>query len=258
MLALVSPAKKLDFDSEWFGGKHSQPQLLKESQKLVDNLKAKSQSEIRSLMKLSDSLGTLNYERYQSFSTPFTAANARPAVLAFRGDTYIGLDADTLNKKDMDFAQEHLGILSGLYGVLRPLDLIQPYRLEMGTRLSNSRGESLYDFWGDKLTKACNEITKSHKERSVICLASNEYIKAIQPKNLDGNFITCHFKEIKNGVPKTIGLFAKRARGMMARYMIQNRIEIPKKLQGFNADGYGFAADLSDEQNYVFLRDQEN
>lgn len=256
MLALVSPAKKLDFESEWLGGKHSQPALLGKSQKLVAILKKKSESEIRSLMSLSEKLGKLNFDRYQSFSTPFTPANARPAVLAFRGDTYIGLDADSLSADDLDFAQEHLSLLSGLYGLLRPLDLIQPYRLEMGTKLGNPKGEDLYDFWGDILTKTCNENTKNHKDRTVICLASNEYIKAIKPKNLEGNFVTCHFKEIKNGAPKAIGLFAKRARGAMARYMIQNRIETPKKLQDFNLDGYKFAPDLSDETNYTFTRDQ--
>lgn len=256
MLALVSPAKKLDFESEWMGGKHSQPQLLGESQKLVDVLKKKSESEIRSLMSLSDKLGKLNFDRYQSFSTPFTPANARPALLAFRGDTYIGLDADTLSTDDLEFAQAHLGLLSGLYGLLRPLDLIQPYRLEMGTKLGNSKGKNLYDFWGNILTNACNEATKNHKDRTVICLASNEYIKAIKPKNLEGDFISCHFKEIKDGTPKTIGLFAKRARGAMARYMIQNRIETPKNLQSFDRDDYAFSPDLSDEKNYVFLRDQ--
>ncbi|MDH5721870.1 MAG: peroxide stress protein YaaA [Alphaproteobacteria bacterium] len=257
MLALISPAKKLDFVSEWLAGKHSQPELLGESQKLVDILKEKSESEIRSLMSLSDNLGKLNFDRYKSFSTPFTSANARPAIFAFRGDTYIGLDADSLNENDLNFAQNHLGLLSGLYGLLRPLDLIQPYRLEMGTKLGNPRGEDLYDFWGDILTESCNKATKDHKDRTVICLASNEYIKAIKPKKLEGNFITCHFKEIKNGVPKTIGLFAKRARGAMARYIVQNRIETPEKLKDFNMDGYAFAADLSDEKNYVFIRDQK-
>ncbi len=256
MLALVSPAKKLDFESEWLGGKHSQPQLLDQTQELVDILKDKSIGEIQSLMSLSDKLGKLNFDRYQSFSAPFTPANARPAVLAFRGDTYIGLDADSLSKDDLDFAQDHLGLLSGLYGLLKPLDLIQPYRLEMGTKLGNPKGEDLYDFWGDILTNSCNENTKDHKDRTIICLASNEYIKAIKPKKLEGDFITCHFKEIKDGTPKTIGLFAKRARGAMARYMIQNRIETPEQLKSFNTDGYEFAPDLSDKKNYTFTRNQ--
>ena len=254
MLALVSPAKKLDFESEWMGDKHSQPELLGETKALVDVTKALSQTQIKSLMKLSDNLAALNYNRYQNFSTPFTPANARPAAYAFKGDTYVGLAAETLDDADMDFAQNHLGILSGLYGLLRPLDLMQPYRLEMGTKLSNPRGEDLYDFWADIITKACNDSVKGHKDNAVICLASNEYIKAVQPKNLDGKFITCHFKEMKEDGPKTIGLFAKRARGMMARYMIQNRIEEPEGLKAFNTDGYAYQGDLSDDENYVFVR----
>ena len=256
MLALISPAKKLDFESEWGHDAHSQSGFLDHSQELVNTAKALSQAQIQSLMKLSDNLGALNYNRYQRFSTPFTEANARPAAYAFRGDTYVGLDADSLSAEDMDFAQGHLRILSGLYGLLRPLDLMQPYRLEMGTKLRNPRGENLYDFWGEILTNACNDTLKSHKDNSVISLASNEYIKSIKPKQLDGAFITCHFKEMKDGVPKTIGLFAKRARGMMARYMIQNRIETPDALKNFNQDGYEFIAALSDETNYTFLRDQ--
>ena len=175
-------------------------------------------------------------------------------MYAFRGDTYVGLDADSLSQDDATYAQDHLGLLSGLYGLLRPLDLMQPYRLEMGTKIANDRGEDLYDFWGDKITEAVNTATQGHNNRAVISLASNEYIKAIKPKALEGDFITCHFKEIKDGVPKTIGLFAKRARGMMARYMIQNRVEQPEDLKGFDSDGYSFAADLSDEQNFTFIR----
>ncbi len=254
MLALISPAKKLDFESEWLDDKYSQPCLLDESITLAKILKDTTKARLKSLMKLSDKLTDLNYERYQRFLTPFTPANARPAVLAFRGDTYIGLDADTLSQKDLDFAQEHLGILSGLYGLLRPLDLMQAYRLEMGTKLTNPRGEDLYDFWGDIITNSCNDATKNHKNRSVICLASNEYIKAVKVKSLEGEFITCHFKEIKDGAPKVMGLFAKRARGAMARYMIQNRIEQPEKLKEFDIDGYQFQDNLSDGHNYVFLR----
>lgn len=256
MLALISPAKKLDFESQWDTTKHSQSDFLGDTQNLVDTAKVLSQSQIQSLMKLSDKLGALNYSRYQRYVTPFTSDNAKSAAYMFRGDTYVGLDADSLSDDDMVFAQGHLRILSGLYGLLRPLDLIQPYRLEMGTKLRNSRGEDLYDFWGDILTKACNDSLKNHKDNSVISLASNEYIKSIKPKQLDGAFITCHFKEMKGGVPKTIGIFAKRARGMMARYIIQNRIETPDALKGFNQDGYEFIAALSDDTNYTFLRDQ--
>lgn len=254
MLALVSPAKKLDFESEWLGDEHSQPQLLEHSFELAGVLKSYSKVKLQSLMKLSDNLGELNYARFQRFSTPFTPANARPAIKAFKGDTYIGLDADTLSQSDLEFAQDHLGILSGLYGLLRPLDLMQAYRLEMSTKLHNSRGEDLYDFWGDIITDIINEATKSHKNQSVICLASNEYIKSVRPKNFDGDFITCHFKEVRDGVPKVLGLYAKRARGAMARYMIQNRMEDPNALKSFDNDGYQFDPVSSDKSNYVFLR----
>lgn len=257
MLALVSPAKKLDFNCQSPLDQHSQPTLLSEAQELVDILKAKSKSDIQNLMHLSDKLGELNYLRYQSFSLPFEPDNAKQAAYAFKGDTYVGLDAESLKADDMKFGQKHLGILSGLYGLLRPLDLMQPYRLEMGTKLPNARGENLYDFWGDLITKACNDQLQDHNDKTVISLASNEYIKSVRHKNLAGDFITCHFKEIKNGAPKTIGLFAKRARGSMARYMIQNRIEKPEDLKSFNTDGYVFNASLSDENNYTFLRDQE-
>lgn len=254
MLALVSPAKKLDFESDWMGDKHSQPALIDDAKILADVAKDMSKAELQNLMKLSDKLADLNYTRFQNFTTPFTAANARPAAYAFKGDTYVGLEAETLSDDDMDFAQDHLGILSGLYGLLRPLDLMQPYRLEMGKKLKNPRGEDLYDFWGDIITRACNDATKSHKNNSVICLASNEYIKSVKPKALDGAFITCHFKEMKDGAPKVIGLFAKRARGSMARYMIQNRIEEPESLKDFDINGYTFDKTASDAENYVFIR----
>jgi len=257
MLALVSPAKKLDFESEWSASRPpTQLQFAQEVQELVTVLQAKSQSDIQGLMKLSDALGALNYQRYQQFSAHFGPDNAKPAIYSFRGDTYVGLDADSLTDDDIDFAGLHFRMLSGLYGLLRPMDLMQPYRLEMGTKLSNARGGNLYDFWGDKITNACNDATQGHKNRSVINLASNEYIKSVQPQKLEGDFITCHFKEVKDGVPKVIGLFAKRARGAMARYMIQNRIEEPEGLQSFDLDGYKFFADLSDAQNFVFVRGQ--
>lgn len=257
MLALISPAKKLDFTCDVPALTPSQVAFPDDTQTLVGTLRAMPKSDIQNLMHLSDKLGELNYERYQAFSKDYTAENAKPAVYAFRGDTYVGLDADSLSEDDVTYAQNTLGILSGLYGLLRPLDLMQPYRLEMGTKLHTGRGEDLYDFWGDLITKACNDSLKDHADKTVISLASNEYIKSVKPKNLDGAFITCHFKEIKNGAPKTIGLFAKRARGAMARYMIQNRIEAPEGLKSFDTDGYAFDASLSDDTNFVFLRDQE-
>lgn len=255
MLALISPAKKLDFDSDCKVKNCTQPSFLNDTKKLVSTAKKLSSADLQKLMKISEKLGDLNHDRFQRFSTPFTQKNSRPAVMAFRGDTYVGLDADNLSSDDLFYAQDHLGILSGLYGVLRPLDLMQAYRLEMGTKLGNPRGEDLYDFWGDMIAKACNDAVKTHKDPTIISLASNEYIKVVKPKALEVPFITCHFKELKAGQPKTIGLFAKRARGAMARYIIQNRIETPKGLKTFKEDGYKFVSDLSDEQNYTFLRE---
>lgn len=257
MLALVSPAKKLDFENRSPLPKHSQPAFQKETLELSGILKGKSRAEIQNLMRLSDKLAELNYDRYQAFEKNFTPSNSKQAAYAFKGDTYVGLDAGSLSADDMEFAQNSLGILSGLYGLLRPLDLMQPYRLEMGTKLANDNGEDLYDFWGDSITQAVNRAVESHTDKAVVCLASNEYIKAVQPKALKGNFITCDFKEMKNGAPKTIGLFAKRARGAMARYMIQNRIDAPEGLKGFDLDGYVFQPSLSDERTLTFLRDRE-
>ena len=256
MLALISPAKKMDFGSKNNLSTYTQPRFLDHSHELVDTAKNLSSNQLQNLMKISEKLADLNHERFQQFSTLFTPENARPAVNAFRGDTYVGLDADTLSNDDLSYAQSHLGILSGLYGLLRPLDLMQAYRLEMGTKLSNPRGENIYDFWGEIITKACNDLVASHKDQSIISLASNEYIKAVKPKALNSPFITCHFKELKDGKTKTIGLFAKRARGKMARFIIQNRIETPEGLKKFKKDGYDFMPSLSDKKNYVFIREK--
>ncbi len=241
MLALISPAKRLDTDNEPPLGDFTLPQLLENSEELVDTVKGLGKDELKALMNLSDALTELNHARYQQYSTPFTPNNAKQAVFMFRGDTYVGLDADTLSKDDLTYAQNHL-------------NLIQPYRLEMGSRLSTERGKDLYDFWGSRLTDACNAVTASHENRAVVSLASNEYIKAIQPQSLDGPFVTCHFKEMRNGVPKTIGLVAKKARGRMARFMVRNRVESEDDLKGFGEDGYAFAPELSSDEDLVFVR----
>ena len=252
MLAVLSPAKKLDESPAT--GVFTQPQFLDQSQMLIDLLKSTPRDRIKALMKLSDKLTDLNVARYQAFQTPLTTENAKQAIFAFKGDTYVGLDAETLDAEDIAFAQDRLRILSGLYGLLRPLDLMHPYRLEMGTKLANERGKDLYAFWGDRLTEACNEALAGHASRAVICLASNEYSKAISKQKIAGDFITCHFKEMRDGEPKTIGLFAKKARGMMARYMIKARAERPSELKSFQDGGYTFVPDLSGEQDYVFVR----
>ena len=256
MLALISPAKKLDTDSEAPLDDFTVPQLLDKSGELVDTVKDLGKTKLKSLMKISDALTELNHARFEQYETPFTPNNAKQAVFTFRGDTFVGLDADTLENNDLTYAQDRLNILSGLYGMLRPLDLIQPYRLEMGTKLSTRHGKNLYEFWGSQLTDACNEATKSHDNRTVVCLASNEYIKAIQPKGLAGPFITCHFKEIRDGVPRSFGFVVKKARGKMARFMVQNRVDNKEGLKDFSEDGYTFAPELSGEDALTFLREQ--
>ena len=239
MKIIISPAKSLDFETPAKFEKFTQPDFLDESEKLVERMREFSPEDLSKIMKISDKLADLNYQRYSDWQTPFTSGNAKQAIFAFTGDVYTGLDAENLSEDDIDFAQNHLRILSGLYGLLRPLDLMQAYRLEMGTKLK----PSLYEFWGDKLTRALGD-------ELVINLASNEYSKAVCPKNI----LTVHFKEQKNDELKVIGLFAKKARGMMSRYIIKNRIEDAEWLKGFSDDGYQYRGDLSDEKNFVFVR----
>ncbi len=256
MLALISPAKKLNFESETTLSVHSQPDFLEKASKLVSAARRLSRKKLANTMHLSDSLAELNYQRFQAFHTPFDLANAKQAALVFNGDTYVGLQAPTFDKNDFQFAQTHLRILSGLYGLLRPLDLIQPYRLEMGARFSPPRKKDLYDFWRGDLTSAVLTALENHTDKTVINLASNEYFKAIDKKKLKGNLITAAFKETKDGETRMIGLFAKQARGMMARYMIQNRVSSPEGLKDFNLGGYKYQKHLSDDSQWVFTRKQ--
>jgi uncharacterized protein len=256
MLALVSPAKKLDFESETTSATHTQPDFLEQASKLAKAARRLSRAELARTMKLSDSLADLNYRRFQDFSTPFDLSNARQAALVFNGDTYVGLDAPSLNDNDMAFAQDHLRILSGLYGLLRPLDLIQPYRLEMGAKFQPPRKANLYDFWDGQITEGINDTLSDHSDKTVINCASNEYFKAVKAKQLDGVVITPVFKEIKDGEARTLGMFAKRARGMMSRFIIQNRIDQPDGIKDFTSGGYEYRPDLSDSKQWVFTRDQ--
>ncbi|MBT6096064.1 MAG: peroxide stress protein YaaA [Rhodospirillaceae bacterium] len=256
MLALISPAKKLDFESDVTVADHTQPDFLDASEDLVGAARKLSRGQLAASMKLSDKLAELNFQRFRDFSTPFDLSNAKQAALVFNGDTYVGLQADSLTAKDMTFAQDHLRILSGLYGLLRPLDLIQPYRLEMGAKFRAPGGTDLYGFWDGQLAEAINEVTADHKDPSIINLASNEYFKAVQSKNLNADVITPVFKEIKDGQARTLGLFAKRARGAMARFMIKKRIEKPMGLKKFNDGGYEYRDDLSDAKSWVFTRQQ--
>ncbi len=256
MITVISPAKSLDFEGTLATKQKSQAEFLTESQLLIDQLKDLAPQEIASLMKLSDKLATLNYDRYQSFNPPFTLNNAKQAVLAFRGDVYQGLDADSLSADEFKYAQKHLRILSGLYGVLKPLDLIQAYRLEMGTKFVNSRGKNLYDFWGLMLNEYLDDALKKQETPILINLASNEYFKAVKAKQLTRRIITPAFKDFKNGEFKMISFFAKRARGLMTRFIIQNKIDTPEAILDFNLDGYYYDKKSSTENSPVFLRKQ--
>tara|TARA_B100000287_G_scaffold362938_1_gene356468 strand:+ start:562 stop:1392 length:831 start_codon:yes stop_codon:yes gene_type:complete len=258
MLTLLSPAKTLDFDTPPTTDKATQGIFLDQSAQLIDVLRKYSPQELGALMKLSDKLSELNVQRYHDWQLPFTADNAKPAVLAFKGDVYTGLEADQLNEKQLDFAQQHVRILSGLYGVLRPLDLIQPYRLEMGTRLKNPQGKDLYTFWGDDITDALNKELEQHKQKVVVNLASNEYFGAVKPKNLNAELITPVFKDEKNGKYKIISFYAKKARGLMTRWMIEKRIDSPAKLHQFDVAGYRFSEEESSTDTLVFKRAEKD
>ncbi len=255
MLTVISPAKTLDFETPPVTEQHSQPAYLEQSQMLIDELRTLAVQDVAQLMKLSDKLASLNVARYASWETPFNADNAKQALLAFKGDVYTGLDAESLSADDLDFAQSRLRILSGLYGLLKPLDLMQPYRLEMGTKLGNSRGKDLYAFWGPRLTEALNQELTLSPTPVLVNLASNEYFRSVQPKKLDARLITPVFKDWKNGQYKIISFYAKKARGLMARYIIQNRIQDPEQLRGFDIDGYRFAESMSEADTWVFIRD---
>ncbi len=254
MLAIISPAKKLKFETRDPALPSSEPDFLKDTDQLISVARKLTRADLRAMMKISDNLADLNYQRFQDFKKSPDLTRTKQAVMAFAGDTYTGLDAETLNKEDLSFAQDHLRILSGLYGLLKPLDEIQPYRLEMGRKLKTSRGETLYAFWGDLIAKTIDQQLKSHKHPAVINLASNEYFKAAGPKILQSSLINPIFKENKNGQYKVIGLFAKRARGAMARYMIKNRLSDPQDLKKFAEDGYRYQAELSEGNNWVFTR----
>lgn len=248
MLVLLSPSKKLDYEQPVNTNIATQPVFLTDTQNLAAQLKGLSASEVGGLMHLSDNLAKLNYERYQSFSVPFTKENARPALYAFKGDVYDNMDIQGYGDDDLLFAQEHVALLSGLYGLLKPLDLMQPYRLEMGTSFKNDKGKNLYEFWGTKLTDEIN----NRADGLVVNLASAEYFKAVKPKNLKGKLLTVQLKQYKGGKLKTIGLMAKRARGMMCDYIIKNKITSADDLMKFDAGGYKFEPEMSNEDTWVF------
>lgn len=254
MLAIISPAKKLKFETRDPALASSEPDFSGDTNQLITVARKLSRADLRQMMKISDNLADLNYQRFQTFSKTPTENETKQAIMAFAGDTYTGLDADSLDKNDLAFAQDNLRILSGLYGLLKPNDLIQPYRLEMGRKLKTKRGETIYAFWGDRIAKALDKQLASHRHPVVINLASNEYFKAAKTKALKAKVINMVFKEKKDDQYKIIGLFAKRARGAMARYLITNRIEDPQKLKSFAKDGYKHQPKMSDDTNWVFTR----
>jgi cytoplasmic iron level regulating protein YaaA (DUF328/UPF0246 family) len=254
MLMVISPAKKLDFESRPVTLKYTQPELLEHSRILVDLLKQKSIEDLIKILNISYGLAETNLQRFQQWNPPFSLDNAKQAILAFNGDVYEGLNAKNFSEGDFDFAQKHLRILSGLYGVLRPLDLIQPYRLPMGTKLVNPRGKNLYQFWGDIITDTLNQTIRQNKYKYLINLASNEYFKAINPEKLEAKIITPVFKENKNGQYRVVSFYAKKARGLMARFAIKNRLQDPEQLKKFNEAGYRFAPEQSSDDKLVFVR----
>ena len=257
MLIVISPAKNLDYETPTPTKKHTKAALLDDASELMVGLKKLSPQGVSSLMGISDKLGVLNYDRFQQWSLPFNASNARQAVLAFKGDVYVGLDAYSFDEQAFAFAQQHLRILSGLYGVLKPLDLMQPYRLEMGTSFANERGANLYQFWGDKIVLLLNKQLKKLGTQTLVNLASNEYFKSVDKTKLNASIITPVFKDWKNGQYKIISFFAKKARGRMSAYIIKNGITDPMKLKGFDWDGYRYNSAMSDGSELVFTRTQE-
>lgn len=256
MLIVISPAKTLDYETAPTIKKHTIPDYLEDSQELINRARRFSSLDIAEVMGVSMKIAELNHQRFSDWHTPFTPENAKQAVLAFKGDVYTGLDAETLNAKDFQYAQKHLRILSGLYGLLRPLDLMQAYRLEMGRKIETDRGKNLYEFWGDKITDGLNQQLKKTKSKYLINLASVEYFKSVKPKNLNAEIITPAFKEYKNGDYKMIGIYAKKARGLLTRYIIENKLENIEEIKDFAVEGYQLNKKLSEGNNWVFTRKQ--
>ena len=254
MLAILSPSKTMDFEDALSCKKFTQPELLKDTVKLSKGLKTLSTKKIASLMSLSDKLAALNTERFKKFKTPFTEKNARQALLAFRGDVYQGFDLENYSQSDFTAAQKQIRILSGFYGLLRPLDLIQPYRLEMKTKFGVEGAKNLYEFWDSRVTDLLNHELKDTKSKYLINLASNEYYKVLQPKAIDTPIITPVFKEKKGSTTKVVALFAKQARGTMANFIVKNRLKHPEDLKDFREDGYRYQKSLSKDGEMVFVR----
>ena len=254
MLMVISPAKSLDYEGRDYP-EFTVPAALDQSKTLVKQLSSYDAPKLSKLMKISDKLATLNQQRFQEFEFPFTPKNAKQALLVFNGDVYRDIDSENYDEDDLSFAQKHLRILSGLYGILRPLDLMQPYRLEMGTKLATEKGKNLYEFWGAQISELINAELESSPEPCLVNLASNEYFKSVDAKVLKARVLNIAFKENKSGTYKVVAIYAKRARGMMVDFVIRNRIENPELMKGFDRDGYEFNSELSSEDEWVFCRD---
>jgi uncharacterized protein len=255
MLTVISPAKTLDFETKPITRKSTQPEFIDQSAQLVDDARAMSPEDIRALMGVSENIAELNHKRFMDWNVPFSLKNAKQSILAFKGDVYTGLEAETMSKEELAFAQKHLRILSGLYGLLRPLDLMQPYRLEMGLKFANSGGKNLYDFWGDSIGESLNGQIAKSGSKVLVNLASNEYFKSVKAKSLDADIVTPVFKDLKNGKYKVISFFAKKARGQMARFIIENELNEPDGLKKFKKDGYKYNKAESTAREFVFTRD---
>ncbi|HAV56669.1 MAG: hypothetical protein A2003_06545 [Acinetobacter sp. GWC1_38_13] len=258
MLALISPAKTLDYETALPTDIYTQPRLLEHSQQLIDVCRKLSATEIASLMTVSEKIANLNVERFRDWNAEFDFSNARQALFAFKGDVYTGLDAYHLKDHDIDFAQQHLRMLSGLYGLLRPLDLMMPYRLEMGTKLKNSRGNNLYEFWGSIITDQINQDLAEIDAKLLVNLASDEYYKSVNEKKIQAEIIKPVFLDQKNGKYKVISFYAKKARGLMARYLIENKLSQVEQLKAFDSEGYYFDAESSSDKELVFKRDEQH
>lgn len=257
MLALISPAKTLDYETALPSSNFTQPRLLDQSEQLIDVCRELSASQLASLMSVSEKIAQLNVARFQDWQTEFDLANARQAIFAFKGDVYTGLDAYALNDAQLDFAQQHLRMLSGLYGLLRPLDLMMPYRLEMGTKLQNPRGSNLYEFWGKRITDLIQQDLQHANSKILLNLASDEYYKAVKESALDAQMIKPVFLDQKNGKYKVISFYAKKARGLMARFVIEQQIQQVEDLKAFNSEGYYFDAENSNSKELVFKREEQ-
>ena len=254
MIVLMNSSKTLDFQSRVNIAKHTVPEFNEDAEILVKTLRTLSKSDFAKVMKVSEKLADLNLERYANWQTDLKSTTGKQALLAFKGDIYSGMDVDNYKFKDFDFAQKHVRILSGLYGILRPLDLMQPYRLEMATKLNTSRGKNMYQFWGNKINNSLKKMLQQEKSGVLVNLCSLEYFKSTQPEGLDARIISPAFKEYKDGAYRFVTIYAKKARGMMCNYIIQNQLKRVEELKSFNVEGYKFNPTISSENELVFTR----